>query len=413
MPCDWTKTEYDSWEDCESKKGAAYCMKIKKQLEGASAKTQTGNQTRIAVFSEPIHVIDDSHCCLRVNAVIAKEGVYDFPEGPNGEMIPCLWSKSELLKATRTARSAKITIFEHPPNRVITAQQEMFGIVEKPFFDRNKIRGILNFDKTLCPSEWLEEIRLAEAKKGPPKDVSMGFYFNSDFTPGIWHGIPYQMVMRDIVIDHVAAGVLKGRCSFPDCGIGGISRTSMAAFTKLSVKSLGGKKQMSEETTKDEHGCIIGKEKWDETEQKCVPLPSESAQEEPAVQPEVTHDEHGCVIGKEEWDGEKCVPLQSTEEQASEGESPTLEESPAPPETGKDDLDEHGCYKDRETWDETTKRCIPNLAPDEESPTAEDHSNDPVTEANAAALIARSKSLLKMKHDRDVERTRASRWHPT
>ena len=34
---------------------------------------------------------------------------------------------------------------------------------------------------------------------------------------------------------------------------------------------------MSEEQ-KDEHGCIIGKEVWNEEQQKCIPIPSPSAE---------------------------------------------------------------------------------------------------------------------------------------
>ena len=32
------------------------------------------------------------------------------------------------------------------------------------------------------------------------------------------------------------------------------------------------------ETQKDEHGCIIGKEVWNEEQQKCIPIPSPSAE---------------------------------------------------------------------------------------------------------------------------------------
>ena len=78
--------------------------------------TQTVTPT-FAIFSDPMHITDDIPCCLKVNAVIAKEGIYEFPAGPNGENIQCLWSKRELLDATPTARAAKVCILDHPPNR--------------------------------------------------------------------------------------------------------------------------------------------------------------------------------------------------------------------------------------------------------------------------------------------------------
>lgn len=372
---------------------------------------QTGNY-RLAVFSEPMHITNDSHCCLRVNAVIAKEGIYDFPAGPNGENRRCLWSKRELLDAAPTARAAKLTILDHPPNRVVTSQDEMYGVVEKPFFDRDKIRAILNFDKTLCPPEFLKEIRKAEAKQGPPKDVSIGFYYDTDETPGTWHGKPYDLIMRNILIDHVAAGVWKGRCSWPNCGIG-VARADVAAFTKSRAQKIGGKKLEMSQPEKDEHGCLIGKEEWNGTE--CVPKTSETAQDTPpADTPQL--DEHGCKIGQEEWDGEKCVPLQPKEPKgpldsptsASEGESPTEGPEATPPDTNKGELDEHGCYIDSETWSEELGRCVPNRS--EDGPTGEDHSNDPVTEATA--MIKRSKRLLKLSTDRNIERLKAERRHP-
>jgi len=53
-------------------------------------------------------------------------------------------------------------------------------------------------------------------------------------------GMPYDLIMRNIVIDHVAAGVWKGRCSFPDCGIG-VARAELASFQESRVKRIGGK----------------------------------------------------------------------------------------------------------------------------------------------------------------------------
>lgn len=213
--------EYESFEDCVAKNGdkedpEAYCAAIKRELEGATAKPP---QT-FAVFNEPVQVTEDVACCLRVNAVIAKEGIYDFPAGPNGENRRCLWSRPELLKAARTARAAKITIKDHPPNKVVTNQDEIYGTVEKPFFDRDRIRATLCFDKDITPPTFLDEMRAAAAKTGDPKDVSIGFYYTADETAGMWHGQPYDIVMRNMVIDHVATGVWRGRCSFPDCGVG-------------------------------------------------------------------------------------------------------------------------------------------------------------------------------------------------
>ena len=158
---------------------------------------------------DQLKIVEDSKCCLKVNAVITKEGVYKYPDGR------AFKTRMELLKATRTARNAKITVLDHPDSMVVMSQSQIKGVVEKPFFDRNKIRATLNFDKNVCTSDFLSKVRI-----GKLKDVSIGFYYTPDFTSGKWNGKSYDYVMRDMVIDHVAAGVLKGRCSYPQCGIG-------------------------------------------------------------------------------------------------------------------------------------------------------------------------------------------------
>ncbi|MDQ1279487.1 MAG: hypothetical protein QG670_749, partial [Thermoproteota archaeon] len=52
------------------------------------------------------------------------------------------------------------------------------------------------------------------------RDVSVGFTFKQDSTPGIWRGQPYDYVQRDIFLQHVAGAISKGRCAFPFCGLG-------------------------------------------------------------------------------------------------------------------------------------------------------------------------------------------------
>lgn len=170
---------------------------------------------------DTVQIVEDSTCCLIVNAVITKVGVYAYPDGR------AFKSPMELLKAARTARSAKIAVLEHPPDPmpVIMSQSQMKGSVEKAFFDRDKIRARLNFDKHENDPAFLETVRAAAAHNGKPLDVSIGFYYKTDDTPGQWKDVkgvehPYDYVMRDILIDHVACGVARGRCSFPDCGIG-------------------------------------------------------------------------------------------------------------------------------------------------------------------------------------------------
>lgn len=161
------------------------------------------------IHLDEVKIVEDTRCCLKVQAVITKEGVYEYPDGR------AFKSAAELLKATKTARAAKITILEHPETLVVMSQAQMKGIVEKPFFERNRIKAVLSFWKADCPAEFLKDVRA-----GNLKDVSIGFYYRPDFKKGAWNGQGYDYLMRDIVIDHVAAGVPRGRCTYPSCGIG-------------------------------------------------------------------------------------------------------------------------------------------------------------------------------------------------
>lgn len=172
-----------------------------------------------SIALDELKIVEDSKCCLKVQAVISKAGVYDYPEGPT------LKPASELLKATRTARYAKLIITNHPETLVIMSQHDLYGGVEKPFWDRNKMYAILNFDKAVTPKEFQDRVRQA-AGGGAPLNDSIGFYHKIDPTPGIGPDVntgvmrPYKRIMRDILIDHVAIGDFQGRCRAPVCGVG-------------------------------------------------------------------------------------------------------------------------------------------------------------------------------------------------
>jgi hypothetical protein len=57
-------------------------------------------------------------------------------------------------------------------------------------------------------------------KDGSLRDVSIGFTYDEDKTPGEFKGKEYDIVQRNIFIDHVATAIPKGRCPSPYCGLG-------------------------------------------------------------------------------------------------------------------------------------------------------------------------------------------------
>jgi len=155
-------------------------------------------------------ILEDSDCCLVVPAVIAREGVFKYPEGM------AFKPAEELRDAAWTAEGAWIVAEKHPDTLILTERKDIKGRVENPRFS-SEINGIiadLRLLKKFNAPQFIDDIR-----QGKHKDVSIGFFYDFDATPGEWKGQKYDFVQRNILVDHVAAGVPLGRCASPYCGI--------------------------------------------------------------------------------------------------------------------------------------------------------------------------------------------------
>lgn len=155
-------------------------------------------------------IVEDSEEFLVVPATIAREGVFPYPEGKAYKPA------AELKEAAWTAEGAWVVAEKHPDTIVLTTREDIKGKLENAkFCDKiNGITGDLRFFKAKCDAAFLAEI-----KAGKRKDVSLGFFYDFDATPGKWNDQPYDFVQRNILVDHVAAGVPVGRCRSPYCGI--------------------------------------------------------------------------------------------------------------------------------------------------------------------------------------------------
>jgi len=155
-------------------------------------------------------IIEDSDDFLVMPARFAREGVFPYPEGK------AFKPASELKEAAWTGEGAWIVAEKHPDTLIVTLRDEIKGKAENVKFTEkiNGIVGNLRFFKAKCDAKFLEEV-----KSGKRKDVSLGFFYDFDATPGQWNGEKYDFVQRNILIDHVAAGVPVGRCPSPYCGI--------------------------------------------------------------------------------------------------------------------------------------------------------------------------------------------------
>ena len=124
---------------------------------------------------------------------------------------------------------------------------------------------------------------------------------------------PYKNAQGNLSPDHVRNGLARLGQDLGDWATADakaqIKKKLCAAAKELEIESevCGLEEQAGEEPEKDEHGCVIGKQRWDEESQTCVPIPP--TQEQQGEEPE--KDEHGCIIGKERYDEEqdKCVPI--------------------------------------------------------------------------------------------------------
>jgi len=155
-------------------------------------------------------IVEDTDEFLVVPAIIAREGVFPYPEGKAYKPA------AELKEAAWTSEGAWIVAEKHPDTVVLTVRDDIKGKVENSKFCEkiNGITGNLRFFRAKCDAKFLDEI-----KSGKRKDVSLGFFYDYDATPGKWNDEPYDFVQRNILVDHVAAGVPVGRCRSPYCGI--------------------------------------------------------------------------------------------------------------------------------------------------------------------------------------------------
>jgi hypothetical protein len=155
-----------------------------------------------------------------VKAVIASEIVHQYADG---------WAykpADELEKATWTADGRWVKSLSHPQGPSIINVRDVHGRMENPVFRKDLIdpktkrpcrRGIevdIRFFKDRTEADVLEKVR-----KGELRDNSIGFSCDKDWTGGEFQGKHYDYVQRNILIDHLAAPIVKGRCPAPYCGI--------------------------------------------------------------------------------------------------------------------------------------------------------------------------------------------------
>lgn len=225
MPCRWEKQGFESGEECVRKMTG----KVEDPEAFCYGKDAVDSQRKIgfdaAMLDDKVLVDDDDY--LVMPAVIASEIVQQYEDGwaykPAGEL-------EKMAQVASDIGSVPVKILEHPgPDTMylLAKQSDVYGRVDNFQFVKNLrdpktgrpmrrgIRADIQWFKNRVPEKVLTQIR-----NGDLRDVSIGFTFDSDPTPGTWNGTAYDYVQRNIFLNHLAAPIEKGRCPGPVCGIG-------------------------------------------------------------------------------------------------------------------------------------------------------------------------------------------------
>ena len=147
-------------------------------------------------------VIETGEGYLKAKVTIARAGVFPYLEGDNIVMKAKLPEDLSSKETMDSARGAPVTE-NHPTDKdgdyveVTPDNAFMFvkGNISEPIYQDNKIIAL----ETLHDAELI-----AKVKAGEKREVSIGFVFDEERTPGSFNGQAYQAVQRNIRINHVA-----------------------------------------------------------------------------------------------------------------------------------------------------------------------------------------------------------------
>lgn len=160
------------------------------------------------------------------DVVIVRENVQ--PYEIEGQMLNGYKSADQLEQYWPYVEGRWAIAGHHPQTPVIVSPNDIAGrtvnsrfvknLIDHGYTERPNIRGILAdlevFNDRVAPA------MLESMLDGSLPAVSIGFLYGKDFTPGMWNGRPYDFVQTNMFHDHLAFGIVKGRCDYPACGIG-------------------------------------------------------------------------------------------------------------------------------------------------------------------------------------------------
>ena len=156
------------------------------------------------------------------DVVIASEMVQTYQDGA------ALKHRDELEAYVRTMDfSCAVVAGGHPEAGIVSDFADIAGRtfnhrhvkdLNDPVTNRPKRAGI-RADLEIFNEKIAPEL-LKDMKNGLKQDVSIGFFFSKDETPGEFNGDAYDYVQRNMFHNHLAAGIDDGRCPTAYCGLG-------------------------------------------------------------------------------------------------------------------------------------------------------------------------------------------------
>lgn len=177
---------------------------------------------KVSTGKHPVH----GDTTIFHDVVIASEMIQNYPDGK------ALKSRDELEAYSWTVDGRWIIAGGHPENPIISSRDEVSGRtlnahyckdLKDPKTGRPCRAGVRAdvevFNSKIAPAD------LEAMLKGTKADVSIGFFFDKDDSPGTlddgpFKGEAFDYVQRSMFHDHLAVAIDNGRCPSPFCGLG-------------------------------------------------------------------------------------------------------------------------------------------------------------------------------------------------
>jgi uncharacterized protein len=197
--------------------------------ELAGEATLVFDRTSVRLFDSDghLHVEDTNISKATVNPYFGREiPDYERLGLDANKTYRMLRHPAELTKAAATFDGKPLLLHHKPVNALDHAFDVVAGSVTDVRFEPPYLKAKLH----IWPREAIDAI---ESKR--KKELSCGYKYRPDMTPGTYDGMPYDGVMRDIVGNHVAL-VKEGRAG-PDVMVGDSQPENFTMAHVLSRKA--------------------------------------------------------------------------------------------------------------------------------------------------------------------------------